>query len=476
MTAPSRPRPSEPAEATPILDPALRTPAPGGGTRAGTDRVAKGRRDLRRTRVVVVGGGFGGLGAVNALRRLDVDVTLVDRRNFHLFQPLLYQVATGALSAADIASPFRVVLGGRPGVSVVLGEVEAVEPGERRIRLSDGSDIAYDILVLAPGSTTSYFGQDGWAAVAPGLKSIEDAEDIRRRILLAFEWAEREKDPVARAGWLTFVIVGGGPTGVELAGAIGEIARDVLRRRFRRIDPGGARIVLVEMAPRILASFTPGLARRAVRDLRRLGVEVWTGTKVISVDGEGLTIERARRPERVTSRTVVWAAGVRVEPLVLAAAEALGVSVDAGGRIPVRADLSVPGHPEVFVIGDAADFEAGGRRLPGLAPVAMQQGAHVARVLAARAERRPAPPFRFHDRGNLATIGTGKAIAQLGPLHFDGFPAWLLWLFVHILYLVEFRDRVMVLIQWAWSFFTRGRGSLLITDGRRDRPSPPPAR
>ena len=428
--------------------------------------------------VVIVGGGFGGLYCARSLHDRGIRATLVDARNFHLFQPLLYQVATGALSAGDIASSLRGVFERRRHITVLLGEVVTIDPAARCIELADGATLRYGTLVLATGSQTSYYGRDEeWAPLAPGLKTIEDAEEIRRRILGAFELAEREVDPVARRRYLSFVVVGGGPTGVELAGAIGEIANIAFKRRFRRIDPAEARIVLVHADPRILGEFPEHLSRKAARDLERLGVEVRTATRVTNVEAQGVSLQDATGPGRIDAETILWAAGVRASPIGSQLAAALGVETDRAGRIAVGADLTVPDHPEIFVIGDLAQVPdpVTGRPLPGVAPVAMQAGAHVAAAIRDRLDGRPVQPFRYRDKGALATIGTGKAVAKLGRLTFDGRLAWLLWLFVHIMYLVEYQNRVVVFIQWAWSFITRGRSALLIT-GRALRASGPPGR
>jgi NADH dehydrogenase len=425
---------------------------------------AQSERGLHR--VVIVGGGFGGLYAARELGRdLRVDVTLVDRRNFHLFQPLLYQVATGALSPGDIAQPLRAILRRQRNTTVILGEAVGMDPDGRRVILSDGGPIDYDSLIVATGSSHAYFGHDEWAPVAAGLKTIEDATEIRRRILIAFEAAEREADPALREAWMTFVIVGGGPTGVELAGAIGEIAHDTLRRDFRSIRPPDTRIVLVEMVDRVLTSFPANLSRKATRALERLGVAVRTGTTVVAIDDEGVTIKIGEREERLAARTVLWAAGVRATSFGQALAAAASAETDRAGRIAVAADLSLPGHPEILVVGDLAQMPwRKGQLVPGVAQGAIQSGRHAAKVIRARLDGNPGRPFRFRDKGNLATIGRGQAVADLGRFRrFSGFPAWVLWLVVHILYLVGFANRVVVMVRWAWSFFTHGRSTRLIT-------------
>ncbi len=437
------------------------------------------------TRVVIVGGGFAGLHAAQALKRARVDITLVDKRNFHLFQPLLYQVATGALSPADIASPLRHVLRRQRNARVLLGEVTEIDVAARRAVLSDGG-LDYDILVAAGGAGHHYFGHPEWARDAPGLKTIEDATDIRHRVLLAFEVAEREPDAARRAAWLRFVVVGAGPTGVELAGALAEIANDTLRDDFRAIRPAEAEIVLVEAGSRVLAAYAPPLSAKAQRALEGLGVRVRLDTSVTAVDAAGVHLRRGERDEQLAAHTVLWGAGVRAAPLAEVVARATGGATDRAGRIIVAPDLSVPGCAEVFAIGDMAHCAQDGTPLPGLAPIAMAQGRYVAGVIAARARGAPAPaPFRYRDKGTMATIGRGKAVAQVRGLHISGFVAWLAWLFIHILYLVEHQNRVLVLIQWAWSYATRNRGARLITgatplplpvSGRGDGPGSPALR
>jgi NADH dehydrogenase len=451
-------------------------PPAGGGSATGTGSApasASGpprteRPDEGRHQVVILGGGFGGLHCARALDDRGIEATLIDARNFHLFQPLLYQVATGALSPGDIASSLRAVFERRQHVTVLLGEVEAIDPQARLVRFVDGGDMTYDTLVLATGSETSYHGHDEWAEHAPGLKTVEEAEEIRRRILSAFERAERTSDPDVRRRELTFVVVGGGPTGVELAGAIGEIANVAFRRRFRRIDPHSARIVLIHAEPRVLGEFPERLAVKAGRDLAKVGVEVLTSTRVVDVQPWGVAVEDRDGAGRIESTTVLWAAGVRGSSIGAQLAAATGSPLARGGRIAVGPDLTLPGHPEIFVIGDLAatsDAETG-RPLPGVAPVAMQAGTFVAAAIRDRLDGRPVRAFRYRDKGALATIGTGKAIARLGRLDFDGRLAWLLWLFVHIMSLIEYQNRILVFVQWAWSFATRGRSALLITGPR----------
>lgn len=417
-----------------------------------------------RHRVVIVGGGFGGLYAAQALARAPVDVTLIDRRNFHLFQPLLYQVATGGLSPGDIASPLRAVLKRQRNATVLLGEMVDLDPGRREVVLSDGT-VPYDSLILAAGATHHYFGHDDWADLAPGLKTIEDATEIRRRVFLAFEAAEREPDAERQQAWLTFAIVGAGPTGVELAGALAEIATETLRHDFRHIDPRGARILLIEGADRVLPPFHPDLSAAAARALTELGVTVRCGTTVAGLDAEGLLVRSASGTERIAARTVLWAAGVRASPLGRVLERRLGAKLDRSGRVIVGPDLTVAGHPDVFVIGDLAHCaDENGKPLPGVAPVAMQQGRWAAQCIRARCAGRPcAPRFRYRDRGNMATIGRAKAVADLGWIRFSGPLAWLAWVFIHVLYLVEFENRFLVLTQWAWNYLTWNRGARLIT-------------
>jgi NADH dehydrogenase len=433
-------------------------------------------------RVVIVGGGFGGLYAARRLGRDErVDLTLVDRRNFHLFQPLMYQVATGALSPGEIAQPLRAILRRQRNTTVLLGEAVALEPESRRIVLSDGGPIEYDTLIVATGARHAYFGHDEWERFAPGLKTIEDAIEVRRRVLIAFEAAEREADPVRRGEWMTFVVVGGGPTGAELAGALGEIARDTLRRDFRSIDPTGARIVLVEALDRILPTFADQLSHQARRDLERLGVAVRTRTRVTEIDGHGVTVSAEDRgeSERIPARTVLWAAGVRPTSFGRIVAEATGARTDRVGRIIVEPDLAIAGHPEILVTGDlAAVRREDGSFVPGVAQGAIQGGRHAADVVRARLDGRPSPPFRYHHPGDVAVIGRAKAVADLGPYRrFSGYLAWWLWLVIHIAYLIGFQNRVVVLVRWAWAYWTRGRSTRLITEGELlppiEKPEPP---
>ncbi|HEV3346010.1 MAG TPA: NAD(P)/FAD-dependent oxidoreductase [Methylomirabilota bacterium] len=409
----------------------------------------------RRPHVVIVGGGFGGLYAARALAGRPVRVTLLDRRNHHLFQPLLYQVATAALNPSDIAMPLRSILRRAANVTVLLAEVEAVDLAARRLVL-DGDSLEYDALVLAAGAGHSYFGHDDWEALAPSLKTLEDALEIRRRVLVAYEEAEREEDRAEQRALLTSVVIGGGPTGVELAGALAEISRETIARDFRLIDPTKARIVLLEGGPRVLAAFPDPLPARAAAALTRIGVEVRTGATVTCVTPDAVWIGG----EQIRARTVLWAAGVSAAPLT----RTLGVPLDRAGRVLVERDLSIPGHPEAFAIGDVCAFtDDAGHPLPGLAPVALQQGRAAARNVLHRLAGEPTEPFRYHDRGSMATIGRAAAVAVVGRFRLSGLVAWLAWLFVHITFLIGFRNRFLVLFQWAWAYISWQRGARLIT-------------
>jgi NADH:ubiquinone reductase (H+-translocating) len=421
-----------------------------------------------RHRVVVVGGGFGGLQAVQHLAVAPVEITLVDRRNFHLFQPLTYQVATGALSPGEIAYPLRSIFKRRGNVHVLLADVGGFDLEARELHLSsvDGVPVSqrlgYDTLIVAGGSSYAYFGHEEWREHAVEVKSLESAIAARSRLLGAFEAAEAEPDREAVGAWLTFVVVGAGPTGVEMAGQIAELARDTLRHDFRAIDPGGARIVLVEALDRVLTGFPAGLSAKAERSLERLGVTVLTSRTVTTIDGDGVTIsEPGGETERIATRTVIWAAGVTASSLAGTLAELSGAEKDRVGRVAVEPDLTLPGHPEVFAIGDMVSMP--GTALPGVAPVAMQQGRYAASVVRARLEGRPTNPFRYRDKGNLATIGRAAAVADIKGLQLSGFLAWMTWLLVHLFYLVGFQNRVLVLIRWSISFVTHGRGARLIT-------------
>jgi NADH:ubiquinone reductase (H+-translocating) len=424
-------------------------------------------------RVVVVGGGFGGLQAVNKLRKLPVEVTLIDRRNFHLFQPLVYQVATGALSAGEIASPLRAIFKRARNVRVMLGEVGGVDL-ERRVlsvqpQMEDlpAMEVPYDMLIVAGGSKYSYFGHPEWAEYAPEIKSLESALEVRHRILRAFEAAELETDQARRAEWLTFVVVGAGPTGVEMAGQISEIARDTLPRDYRAVNTGDGRILLVEAGDRVLAAFPPDLSDSAVRQLEGLGVTSLVDEMVVGIDAAGVELKAPDgSTRRVGARTVIWAAGVAAASIAGRLAEAAGVETDRAGRMTVEPDLTLPGHPEVMALGDMVrvkSADGGVQDLPGVAPVAMQQGRYAAASVKRRLAGKPTKPFRYIDKGNLATIGRARAVAEIKGLHFGGPIAWLLWLGIHIFYLIGFQNRILVLTRWSFSFLTRGRGARLIT-------------
>ncbi len=419
-----------------------------------------------KPRVVIVGAGFGGLAAAKQLACEPVDLTIVDRTNYHLFQPLLYQVATAALSPADIAAPTRAILHKCRNVDVVLGEVTSVDVARRILATPEG-EIAYDYLILATGARHSYFGHPEYEKLAPGLKSLEDAIEIRRRILLAFEFAERTTDSAARQAAMTFVIIGGGPTGVEMAGAIAEIARHTLARDFRHIQPANARVILIEGESLVLASFPDDLRRSATEQLEKLGVEVRTGVHATDLTEEGLKIGDEFLPCRVK----IWAAGNTASYV----GKSLGVPLDRAGRVMVQDDLTIPGHPEIQVIGDLANFtdERSKKSLPGVSPVAMQQGRHAAANILAQMDGRKPQRFWYFDKGSMATIGRNKAVADLHAFHLSGWPAWLVWLFIHILFLVGFRNRVAVFLQWAWAYFTFNKGARLITRSFQSELRPP---
>lgn len=420
---------------------------------------------MPRHHVVIVGGGFAGLTAAQALRRAPVDITLIDKRNYHLFQPLLYQVATGALSPANIASPLRHVLKRQRNVEVRLATVESVDLDARLVRLATES-IAYDTLVLATGSENAYFGHDAWGRHAPGLKTVQDATDIRARIFAAFEAAEYERDAARRRELLTFVIVGAGPTGLELAGALAEIARHTLAKEFRNMDPAEARVVLIEQSPRVLPTYPEALSAAAAGHLRRLGVQVRTSTSVVDIDAEGVTVRRrdADDVERIAAHTVLWAAGVKTSELAQHLHGSTPLDRDRQGRLVVGTDLSLPGYPEVFVIGDLANCTAeSGTPLPALAPVATQQGSYVGKVIRHRLAGKPTSPFRYRDYGMMATIGRKLAVARIGGRDVSGYVAWLLWLLVHLMKIVHHENRVLVLVQWAWNYLTWNRSARLIT-------------
>ncbi len=413
-----------------------------------------------RPHVVIIGGGFGGLYAAKGLGKSPVRITLVDRSNHHLFQPLLYEVATAALSPAEIAAPIRAVFSKQHNTTVLLGNVVEIDTARRVVHLADGA-IAYDYLVVAAGATHSYFGNDDWARFAPGLKTIDDALEIRQRFLLAFEAAEREADDAARRALLTFVVIGAGPTGVELAGTMAELARKAIPRDFRTIDASTARVILVEAMDRVLPTFPPDLSEKARRSLEELGVEVRLNSPVTKIDGDGVCIG----PERINTENIIWAAGVQASPL----GKSLGAPTDRAGRVMVQPDLSIPGHPEVFVIGDLASVvdPDTNKPVPGVAPAAIQMGKYVARVIdrevRGKALPQQRPPFHYRDKGMLATIGRAKAVAKLGKLKFSGLIAWLLWALVHVMYLIGFRNRLIVMLQWAWAYIAFQRGARVIT-------------
>ena len=410
-------------------------------------------------RVVVLGCGFGGLFAVRALRNAPVQITVVDRTNHHLFQPLLYQVATAGLAAPAIAEPIRRELARQKNVTVLLGEAQRVDPRARIVILENGEALGYDRLIVATGATDSYFGHDEWREFAPGLKTLEDAFEVRRRILLAFEHAERESDPAKRAAWLTFVVIGGGATGVEMAGTLAEIARHTLRGEFRRFDPRNTRVILVEAQERVLPPYPPDLSERARLQLERLGVTVWSGKRVTRIDAGGVQLGA----ERLDSKTVIWCAGVAASPL----GATLGVALDRGGRVIVEADLSVPGHPEIQVVGDLAFIPGHVPPVPGVAPAAKQMGRHAARNILAALAGRAAEPFRYRDYGQLATIGRSKAVALFGRVRLWGWLAWITWLAAHIYFLIGFRNRLVVMIDWAWAYWTFERSARVVIDAKR---------
>ncbi|MGH8663398.1 MAG: NAD(P)/FAD-dependent oxidoreductase [Burkholderiales bacterium] len=410
-------------------------------------------------RIVVLGCGFGGLFAVRALRNAPVEITVVDRTNHHLFQPLLYQVATAGLAAPAIAEPIRRELARQRNVTVLLGEAQRVDPAARCVILENGEALGYDRLIIATGATDSYFGHDEWRDFAPGLKTLEDAFEVRRRILLAFEHAERESDPAKRAAWLTFVVIGGGATGVEMAGTLAEIARHTLRGEFRRFDPRNTRVILVEAQERVLPPYPPDLSERARLQLERLGVTVWSGKRVTRIDADGVQLGG----ERLDSKTVIWCAGVAASPL----GATLGVPLDRGGRVIVEPDLGVPGHPEIQVVGDLAVIPGHEPPVPGVAPAAKQMGRHAARNVLAALAGRSGEPFRYRDYGQLATIGRSKAVALFGRVRLWGWLAWITWLAAHIYFLIGFRNRLVVMIDWAWAYWTFERSARVVIDAKR---------
>jgi NADH dehydrogenase len=419
----------------------------------------------KKHRVVILGGGFGGLAAAKKLKRAPVEVILIDRRNFHLFQPLMYQVATGSLSPGEIAAPLRGILSRQKNSQVLLGEATDVDPEAKRVILRDGGSFEYDSLIVATGSQTSYYGNDSWREWAPSLKSVEEATAIRHKILYAFERAERAETEEEARAWLTFVIVGAGATGMELSGALAEIATETLRHDFRKINPKEARIVLMEGAARVLGAFPEDLSAKAEKLVTRLGVEVIKGVMVTNISAEGVTFKRGDAVEQLSARTVLWAGGVTATPFGRKLAEHTKTEADRSGRIKVKRDLTIPNYPDIFIIGDlacAADKE--GKPLPGVAQVAMQGGAYAAKVIRARlAGRRELPPFHYFNKGDMAVIGRAAAVANIFGFHVSGLPAWLIWLFVHLMYIVEFQSRVLVFIQWGFEYLTFSRGARLIT-------------
>ena len=414
-------------------------------------------------KVVIIGGGFGGLYAAKSLAKAKVDVTLIDKRNFHLFQPLLYQVATGTLSPSDISSPLRAVLSKSKNTKVLLGEVSDIDSAAQQVVMGD-EKIPYDTLIVATGAKHSYFGKDNWEEFAPGLKTVEDAIEMRRRIFMAFEAAEKETDPEKRRAWLTFVIVGGGPTGVELAGAIAELAYKTLKEDFRNIDTAEAQVILLEGLERVLPPFAPELSQEAEASLKQLGVEVQTKTFVTNIENDIVTIKQGDDVKEIGSKTVLWAAGVKASAMGKVLAEKTGVECDRAGRVIVESDLSIKGHNNIFVVGDLANFShQNGKPLPGVAPVAKQQGEYVAKLVQKRLQGQTLPAFKYTDYGSLAMIGQNAAVVDLGFMKLKGFFAWLFWLVIHIYFLIEFNNKLVVMIQWAWNYVTRNRGARLIT-------------
>lgn len=419
----------------------------------------------KKHNVVILGGGFGGLAAAQKLKRAPVDVTLIDRRNFHLFQPLLYQVATGSLSPGEIAAPLRGVLSRQKNARVLLGEAADVDPAAKQVILRDGGAYPYDSLIVATGSQTSYYGNDAWRKWAPSLKSVEEATAIRHKILYAFELAERAATEEEERAWLTFVIVGAGATGLELSGALAEIASETLRHDFRRIHPQDARILLLEGAPRVLGAYPEDLSAKAEKLLTRLGVEVIKGVMVTNIDAQGVTFKRGDKTESLLARTVLWAGGVTTTPFGEKLAQRTKAETDRGGRIKVQADLTIRNYPEIFIIGDLAyAVDEKGKPLPGVAQVAMQGGVYAAKTIRARVEgKQPLRPFHYFNKGDLAVIGRAAAVANIFGVHLSGWPAWLIWLFVHLMYIVEFQARILVFVQWGFEYLTFSRGARLIT-------------
>ncbi len=422
------------------------------------------------THIVIIGCGFGGLAAARELAAAKVDITLIDRSNHHLFQPLLYQVATAGLSAPAIAAPIRHILAGQRNLTTLMACVADIRAERRCVVLEDGEEIAYDYLIVASGSTHSYFGHEEWARHAPPLKTLQDAFEIRKRTLMAFERAERERDEGKRVAWLTFAVIGAGATGVEMAGTLAEIGRHTLRGEFRRIDSRQARVVLLEGSDRVLPPYPPALSEKARTQLLRLGVEVRTGCRVSAIDAEGVEFATAEGEERLRTRTVIWSAGVAASPLGRALAASGGAQLDRGGRVLVAPDLSLPGQPEVFVIGDLAAISCAGRPVPGVSPAAKQMGRTAARNILLRTRQQAGMNFRYRDFGSLATIGRKAAVAMLGRFRFSGYPAWLFWLFVHLYFLIGFRNRLMVMTDWAWAYVTFQRNARIMTDPEGGEP------
>jgi len=429
-------------------------------------------------RVLILGGGFAGLNAAQKLKRAPVDVTLIDRRNFHLFQPLLYQVATGSLSPGDISAPLRGVLSRHKNTEVLLGEAADIDPDAKRVTLRDGACFDYDSLIVATGSKTSYYGKEEWRQNAPSLKTVEEATAIRHKILYAFEWAERAATEAEAREWLTFVIVGAGATGLELAGALAEIANDTLKNDFRRINPTEARIILMEGGNRVLGAYPPDLSEKAERLVRRLGVEVMKGVMATAIDSTGVTYKRGDATEKLTAKTVIWAGGVTSTTFGNKLAERTKAETDRSGRIKVHPDLTIPNYPDIFVLGDLAAAQGkDGKPLPGVAQVAIQGGTYAARTIRARLQgKKDIPPFHYLDKGDMAVIGRAAAVANIFGLHVSGLPAWLIWLFIHLMYIVQFQNRVIVFVQWGFQYLTFSRGARLITgtgDADLQRPSAP---
>ena len=428
--------------------------------------------------IVVIGGGFGGMNVVKTLRAHPVQITLVDRHNYHLFKPLLYQVAMAGLSPGDIAFPLRAIFRANKNVRTILAEVIDLDPANQQVIFATGDKLAYDKLVVATGAIYDYFGHEEWRRPAPSLESVESALEIRRRVLAAYEAAELEPDPARRRVWMTFVIVGGGPTGVELAGAIGEMARTTLHENFRAIDPADTQVLLVESLDRILFAFPPELSVKAVRQLERLGVTVRTGARVVAITDDGVTLQAGDATEQIAARTVMWSAGIRATPLGQILHERTGVEIDRKGRVKILPNLTIPNYPNIFVIGDMTYLEEDGKLLPGLAPVAMQQGKHVAGQILRQLDNHPTVPFRYSDRGIMATIGRAAAVAEIKNIRLAGFTAWLAWLFIHLINLIGFRNRLSVLIQWMFNYFTYLRTVRLIVgqsaDVTQGEPRPEP--